>query len=178
MYCTMESTYLVLQGRRQLLQEGWRLRPSRYSYINNRIRFLIVSKALFHENRVLTLNLFLQHKSCLSMGRNSLDTYLQIHKILFCVLIVLQASEIVSSDYYSCIFFGTLDNSDKLTKSRYELLSDVKKSAFHSRGFHNNVIMCGQQKKGQQRKYECGVPYKCRVSALSRQMYRDRQSDR
>ena len=28
MYCTIESTYLILQGR---LQEGWRLRPSRYS---------------------------------------------------------------------------------------------------------------------------------------------------
>ena len=31
LYCTMESTYLDLQGRRQLLQEGRRLRPSQES---------------------------------------------------------------------------------------------------------------------------------------------------
>ena len=31
--CTMYSTSLVLQGHRQLLWEGWRLRPSRHSNI-------------------------------------------------------------------------------------------------------------------------------------------------
>ena len=40
----------------------------------NRVLDLETLKTLFHENCVLTLNLFLQQKSCFSMGLISLDT--------------------------------------------------------------------------------------------------------
>ena len=47
------------------------------------------------KNRVLTLNLFLQQKSCSSMGHISLDTK---NNTFVCVLIVFTASEIDASE--------------------------------------------------------------------------------
>ena len=47
------------------------------------------------KNHVLTLNLFLQQKLCFSMGLISFDT--KKNKTLFCVLIVIKASEIDAS---------------------------------------------------------------------------------
>ena len=46
---------------------------------------------------LLTLNLFLQHKSCFSMGLISLDT--KKYNTFFCVLIMFKVSEIDASGF-------------------------------------------------------------------------------
>ena len=52
------------------------------------------------KNRVLRLNLFLQHKLCFSIGLISLDT--KENKTLFCILIMFKASEIDASVLWWC----------------------------------------------------------------------------
>ena len=80
MYCTMESTCLVLQGCRQLLWEVWWLRPSWHSHKKKHLLFTYIYRKILLKIKIslmtlpLEFLLFLWKRDVLSFKENDITT--------------------------------------------------------------------------------------------------------